>query len=155
MKIMRSIHSAHEREHGTARSGASHGGFATRRFDPTESPGGVRIYLREIGRIPPLTRQDEIDLAERIKRGDKKARDKMIKSNLRLVVKIAQDYAGCGLSLLDLISEGNIGLMKAVERFDPSKRGKLSTCASEWIRQRIEHTLAIRARSFSLCCMDC
>ena len=80
----------------------------------------IKLYLREIGQVKLLTPQEEIELAARIKRGDKKAREQMIKANLRLVVKIARDYEGIGLPLLDLISEGNIGLMKAVERFDPA-----------------------------------
>jgi DNA-directed RNA polymerase sigma subunit (sigma70/sigma32) len=91
-----------------------------------DSDTGIKIYLREIGQIPLLTPQQEIELAAKIKRGDKEARALMIRSNLRLVVKIAHDYANLGLPLLDLISEGNIGLMKAVERFDPAKGGKLS-----------------------------
>jgi RNA polymerase primary sigma factor len=90
----------------------------------------IRLYLREIGQVKLLTPQEEIKLAARIKKGDKKAREQMIKANLRLVVKIARDYEGIGLPLLDLISEGNIGLMKAVERFDPKKGGKLSTYGS-------------------------
>src|ERR1700733_10831265 len=91
-----------------------------------DSYTGIKIYLREIGQIPLLTAQQEIELAGRIKKGDQKARALMIKANLRLVVKIAHDYSNFGLPLLDLISEGNIGLMKAVERFDPAKGGKLS-----------------------------
>src|SRR5204863_8659747 len=83
----------------------------------------IKLYLREIGQVKLLTPQEEIELAARIKKGDKKAREQMIKANLRLVVKIARDYEGIGLPLLDLISEGNIGLMKAVERFDPAKGG--------------------------------
>src|SRR6185503_15629614 len=79
----------------------------------------IKLYLREIGQVKLLTPEEEIDLAAKIKTGDKKAREQMIKANLRLVVKIAHDYEGFGLPLLDLISEGNIGLMKAVERFDP------------------------------------
>lgn len=120
------------------------------RFDRTESEGGIKIYLREIGQIPLLTRKDEVDLSKRIKRGDKAARDKMIRSNLRLVVKIAHDYSGLGLPLLDLISEGNIGLMKAVERFDPRKGGKLSTYASWWIKQSMKRALANQAKTIRL-----
>jgi len=86
-----------------------------------DSDTGIKIYLREIGQIPLLTPQQEIELAAKIKKGDREARALMIRSNLRLVVKIAHDYANLGLPLLDLISEGNIGLMKAVERFDPAK----------------------------------
>ena len=86
-----------------------------------DSDTGIKIYLREIGQIPLLTPDQEIELAAKIKKGDREARALMIRSNLRLVVKIAHDYANLGLPLLDLISEGNIGLMKAVERFDPPK----------------------------------
>jgi DNA-directed RNA polymerase sigma subunit (sigma70/sigma32) len=85
-----------------------------------DSDPSIRIYLREIGQVQLLTPQEEIDLAARIKKGDREARTLMIKANLRLVVKIAHDYANLGLPLLDLVSEGNIGLMKAVERFDPA-----------------------------------
>ncbi|MBI5687242.1 MAG: RNA polymerase sigma factor RpoD/SigA [Verrucomicrobia bacterium] len=120
------------------------------RFDRTESEGGIKIYLREIGQIPLLTRKDEVDLSKKIKKGDKAARDKMIRSNLRLVVKIAHDYSGLGLPLLDLISEGNIGLMKAVERFDPKKGGKLSTYASWWIKQSMKRALANQAKTIRL-----
>jgi len=99
---------------------------------------------------PLLTPQEEIELAARIKKGDKKAREHMIKANLRLVVKIARDYEGIGLPLLDLISEGNIGLMKAVERFDPSKGGKLSTYGSWWIKQSIKRALANQSKTIRL-----
>src|SRR2546423_9883210 len=107
-----------------------------------DSDTGMRVYRLEVGQIPLLTPQQEIDLAAKIKRGDKEARALMIRSNLRLVVKIANDYANLGLPLLDLISEGNIGLMKAVERFDPAKGGKLSTYAAWWIKQSIKRALA-------------
>ncbi|MBI5397430.1 MAG: sigma-70 family RNA polymerase sigma factor [Verrucomicrobia bacterium] len=120
------------------------------RFDPSESEGGIKIYLREIGQTPLLTRQDEVVLAKLIRKGDKAARERMIKSNLRLVVKIAHDYAGLGLPLLDLISEGNIGLMKAVERFDPRKGGKLSTYGSWWIKQSMKRALANQAKTIRL-----
>ena len=102
----------------------------------------MKAYLREIGRTPLLTPQQEIELARRIKNGDRKAREIMISSNLRLVVTIARDYADYGLPLLDLISEGNIGLMKAVERFDLAKGAKLSTYAVWWIRQSIKRALS-------------
>ncbi|HUK81837.1 MAG TPA: RNA polymerase sigma factor RpoD/SigA [Verrucomicrobiae bacterium] len=115
-----------------------------------ESENGIKIYLREIGQIKLLTPQDEIDLAAKIKKGDKKARAQMIKANLRLVVKIAHDYSNLGLPLLDLISEGNIGLMKAVERFDPKKGGKLSTYAAWWIKQSIKRALANQAKTIRL-----
>jgi len=111
---------------------------------------GFQVYLREIAQYPLLTPQDEVRLARRIKRGDAKARAEMIRSNLRLVVKIARDYANLGLPLMDLISEGNIGLMKAVERFDPKKGGKLSTYAAWWIKQSIKRALANQSKTIRL-----
>ena len=110
----------------------------------------VKIYLREIGQTELLTPEQEIKLAARIKKGDEKARQLMIRANLRLVVKIANDYARYGLPLLDLISEGNIGLMKAVERFDPKKGGKLSTYAAWWIKQGIKRALANQSKTIRL-----
>lgn len=110
----------------------------------------IKLYLREIGQVKLLTPEEEIELAARIKKGDKKAREQMIKANLRLVVKIAHDYEGFGLPLLDLISEGNIGLMKAVERFDPAKGGKLSTYGSWWIKQSIKRALANQSKTIRL-----
>ena len=110
----------------------------------------IKLYLREIGQVKLLTPQEEIDLAAKIKRGDKRAREDMIKANLRLVVKIAHDYEGLGLPLLDLINEGNIGLMKAVERFDPAKGGKLSTYGSWWIKQSIKRALANQSKTIRL-----
>src|SRR5882757_9724161 len=115
-----------------------------------DSDSGIKIYLREIGQIPLLTPEQEIELAAKIKKGDKAARSLMIRSNLRLVVKIAHDYANLGLPLLDLISEGNIGLMKAVERFDPAKGGKLSTYAAWWIKQSIKRALAKQSKTIRL-----
>lgn len=115
-----------------------------------DSDAGIKIYLREIGQIPLLTPEDEIRLAAKIKKGDKEARSLMIRSNLRLVVKIAHDYGNLGLPLLDLISEGNIGLMKAVERFDPAKGGKLSTYAAWWIKQSIKRALANQSKTIRL-----
>jgi len=115
-----------------------------------DSDSGIKIYLREIGQIPLLTPEQEIELAAKIKRGDNEARALMIRSNLRLVVKIAHDYANLGLPLLDLISEGNIGLMKAVERFDPAKGGKLSTYAAWWIKQSIKRALANQSKTIRL-----
>lgn len=115
-----------------------------------ELDGGIKIYLREIGKTPLLTPEEEVQLAARIKRGDESARQHMIQANLRLVVKIAQDYANYGLPLLDLISEGNIGLMKAVERFDPNKGGKLSTYAAWWIKQSIKRALANQSKTIRL-----
>lgn len=110
----------------------------------------IKLYLREIGQVKLLTVEEEIELAARIKKGDKKAREHMIKANLRLVVKIAHDYEGLGLPLLDLINEGNIGLMKAVERFDPAKGGKLSTYGAWWIKQSIKRALANQSKTIRL-----
>src|SRR5581483_4413506 len=111
------------------------------------SGDALQLYLREIGKVKLLTPEEEIVLAKRIKRGDKKAREQMIKANLRLVVKIARDYDGMGLPLLDLINEGNIGLMKGVARFDPRKGAKLSTYASWWIKQAIKRALANQSKT--------
>jgi RNA polymerase primary sigma factor len=110
----------------------------------------LQLYLREIGQVKLLTPQEEITLAKRIKRGDEKAREQMIKANLRLVVKIARDYENQGLPLLDLINEGNIGLMKGVERFNPAKGAKLSTYASLWIKQSIRRALSNQSKTIRL-----
>ena len=124
--------------------------FLRREAERMDGDSAIRLYLREIGLVKLLTPQEEIDLAAKIKKGDKKAREHMIKANLRLVVKIARDYEGIGLPLLDLISEGNIGLMKAVERFDPKKGGKLSTYGSWWIKQSIKRALANQSKTIRL-----
>jgi RNA polymerase primary sigma factor len=124
--------------------------FLRREVEQQEAHTAIHLYLREIGQVKLLTPQEEIELAARIKKGDKKAREHMIKANLRLVVKIARDYDGIGLPLLDLISEGNIGLMKAVERFDPKKGGKLSTYGSWWIKQSIKRALANQSKTIRL-----
>ena len=110
----------------------------------------IKVYLRDIGRIPLLTPQQEIELAVKIQKGDRKARALMISSNLRLVVTIAQDYANLGLPLLDVISEGNIGLMTAVDRFDPTKGARLSTYAAWWIRQSIKRALSNQSKTIRL-----
>src|SRR3982074_803869 len=115
-----------------------------------DSETSIKIYLREIMQTPLLSAQQEIELAARIKKGDQKARAWMIKANLRLVVKIAHDYSNLGLPLLDLISEGNIGLMKAVERFDPAKGGKLSTYGAWWIKQSIKRALANQSKTIRI-----
>lgn len=117
---------------------------------PSSDRNVMRTYMQEIGKTPLLTKEEEIELAARIKKGDKAARDHMISANLRLVVKIAHDYNNFGLPLLDLISEGNIGLVKAVERFDPSKGGKLSTYAAWWIKQSIKRALANQSKTIRL-----
>jgi RNA polymerase primary sigma factor len=117
--------------------------------DPLER-SGLQLYLQEIGKTPLLTIAEEVQLARRIRRGDRAARNHMIQANLRLVVKIAHDYKDFGLPLLDLISEGNIGLIKAVERFDPRKGGKLSTYAAWWIKQSIKRALANQSKTIRL-----
>ena len=110
----------------------------------------VRLYLREIGKIPLLTPEEEADLAKRIVKGDKKAKDKMVESNMRLVVSIAKRYGGRGLDFLDLIQEGNTGLLRAVEKFDPSKGFKFSTYATWWVRQAITRAIADQARTIRI-----
>ena len=115
-----------------------------------DANSALNLYLREIARTPLLTVQEEIDLAKRIKKHDKKAREQMIKANLRLVVKIARDYENYGMPLLDLINEGNIGLMKAVERFDPAKGAKFSTYGAWWIKQSIKRALANQSKTIRL-----
>ena len=115
-----------------------------------EEGNALKTYLDRIAKVNLLTREEEGELAARIAAGDEKAREHMITANLRLVVKIAQDYSNLGLHLLDLISEGNIGLMKAVERFDPNKGGKLSTYASWWIKQSIKRALANQSKTIRL-----
>lgn len=108
------------------------------------------LYLKEVATTRLLTPEEEIELAARIKDGDEEAAQQMIKANLRLVIKIAHDYEHFGLPLLDLINEGNIGLMKAVKRFDPSKGGKLSTYGSWWIKQSIKRALSDQSKTIRL-----
>ena len=110
----------------------------------------VRLYLREIGKIPLLTPEEEAELAQRIVKGDKKAKDKMVESNMRLVVSIAKRYGGRGLDFLDLIQEGNTGLLRAVEKFDPDKGFKFSTYATWWVRQAITRAIADQARTIRI-----
>ncbi|MBR2996859.1 RNA polymerase sigma factor RpoD [Candidatus Saccharibacteria bacterium] len=110
----------------------------------------VRLYLREIGRVPLLTPEEEMELAEKAKNGDKKAKDKLAESNMRLVVSVAKRYSGRGLDFLDLIQEGNTGLLRAVEKFDPDKGFKFSTYATWWIRQAITRAIADQARTIRI-----
>ncbi|MFH1027574.1 MAG: sigma-70 family RNA polymerase sigma factor [Pseudomonadota bacterium] len=110
----------------------------------------IKIYLRDIQRTPLLNAESEKELARKIKKGDKAARDKMIESNLRLVVKIAKRYVNRGLPFLDLIEEGNLGLIKAVERFNLAKECRFSTYATWWIRQAIERSLINQSRTIRL-----
>jgi RNA polymerase sigma factor rpoD len=114
------------------------------------SDDSVRLYLREIGKIPLLSSDEEMELARRIIEGDKKAKDKMAEANMRLVVSIAKRYSGRGLDFLDLIQEGNTGLLRAVEKFDPDKGFKFSTYATWWIRQAITRAIADQARTIRI-----
>lgn len=114
--------------------------------DDDVADDSVRLYLREIGKIPLLSAEEELDLAQKVVAGDKRAKDKMAEANMRLVVSIAKRYVGRGLDLLDLIQEGNTGLLRAVEKFDPDKGFKFSTYATWWIRQAITRAIADQAR---------
>jgi RNA polymerase primary sigma factor len=120
------------------------------RYREAGSCNAFDLYLREIGQVKLLTPAEELELAGRVRQGDRTAREQMIKANLRLVVKIARDYEGIGLPLLDLISEGNLGLMKAVERFDPTRGGRLSTYSSWWIKQAIKRALCNQSKTIRL-----
>jgi DNA-directed RNA polymerase sigma subunit (sigma70/sigma32) len=102
----------------------------------------VRLYLREVGQVKPLTSQQETELVDRTRNGDRKARERLIKGSLRRVTEISAEYENIGLSLLELISEGNLGLLKAVERFDPSKDGSFSAFSTWWIKQSIKRALS-------------
>ncbi len=115
-------------------------------LDDDVADDSVRLYLREIGKIPLLSSPEELELAQRVVAGDKDAKDKMAEANMRLVVSIAKRYVGRGLDLLDLIQEGNTGLLRAVEKFDPDKGFKFSTYATWWIRQAITRAIADQAR---------
>ena len=117
---------------------------------PWDENTSLRLYLREAVETPLLTPAQEIELAGRVQAGDAAAREHMIKANLRLVVKIAREYEDYGLPLLDLINEGNMGLMRAVERFDPTKGAKLSTYAAWWIKQSIKRALSNQSKSIRL-----
>lgn len=114
------------------------------------SDDSVRLYLREIGKIPLLSSEEELALAQRVVAGDKKAKDQMAEANMRLVVSIAKRYSGRGLDFLDLIQEGNTGLLRAVEKFDPDKGFKFSTYATWWIRQAITRAIADQARTIRI-----
>jgi RNA polymerase nonessential primary-like sigma factor len=114
------------------------------------SISATKIYLREIGYSPLLTAKEEIDLARKVQKGNKKARKQMIESNLRLVVSIARQYFTSGMDLLDLIEEGNIGLIRAVEKFDPEMGFRFSTYATRWIRQAIERAIMNQSRTIRL-----
>ncbi|RLE35906.1 RNA polymerase sigma factor RpoD [Candidatus Acetothermia bacterium] len=114
---------------------------------PSRSDNPIRTYFGEISRVPLLTREDEVRLAKRIEAGDKRAKEELAEANLRLVVSIAKKYRGCGLPFLDLIQEGNLGLMKAIEKFDYTRGYKFSTYATWWIRQAILRAITNRSRT--------
>ena len=124
--------------------------FSDAKYLDDVSDDSVRLYLREIGKIPLLTAEEELNLAHRVVEGDKKAKDKMAEANMRLVVSIAKRYSGRGLDFLDLIQEGNTGLLRAVEKFDPDKGFKFSTYATWWIRQAITRAIADQARTIRI-----
>ncbi|HEX32618.1 MAG TPA: sigma-70 family RNA polymerase sigma factor [Candidatus Acetothermia bacterium] len=113
----------------------------------SRSDNPIRTYFGEISRVPLLTREDEVTLSTRIEAGDKRAKEELAEANLRLVVSIAKKYRGCGLPFLDLIQEGNLGLMKAIEKFDYTKGYKFSTYATWWIRQAILRAITNRSRT--------
>jgi RNA polymerase primary sigma factor len=119
-------------------------------LDDDVADDSVRLYLREIGKIPLLSAEEELALAQRVVAGEKDAKDKMAEANMRLVVSIAKRYVGRGLDLLDLIQEGNTGLLRAVEKFDPDKGFKFSTYATWWIRQAITRAIADQARTIRI-----
>ena len=124
------------------------GGFGDNKTIVMDDP--VRVYLKEIGRVPLLTSEEEIELAMRISDDDKKAKQRLAEANLRLVVSIAKRYVGRGMQFLDLIQEGNLGLIKAVEKFDHTKGFKFSTYATWWIRQAITRAIADQARTIRI-----
>ena len=124
--------------------------IASEQYLDDVSDDSVRLYLREIGKIPLLSSEEELELAQRVIAGDKRAKDKMAEANMRLVVSIAKRYSGRGLDFLDLIQEGNTGLLRAVEKFDPDKGFKFSTYATWWIRQAITRAIADQARTIRI-----
>ena len=124
--------------------------LATGNYVDDISDDSVRMYLREIGKIPLLTHEEELRLAKKSVEGDRRAKDKMAEANMRLVVSIAKRYSGRGLDLLDLIQEGNTGLLRAVDKFDPEKGFKFSTYATWWIRQAITRAIADQARTIRI-----
>jgi RNA polymerase primary sigma factor len=114
------------------------------------SRANLAVYLREIGRIPLLTREQEMELAARVRAGDDKAKERMVEANLRLVVQLARRYINRGLPLPDLIEEGNLGLLRAVDKFEPDRGTRFSTYATWWIRQAVTRALANQARTIRL-----
>jgi RNA polymerase primary sigma factor len=124
--------------------------LSTDQYFDDASDDSVRLYLREIGKIPLLNAEEELALAKKVVSGDKKSKDKMAEANMRLVVSIAKRYSGRGLDFLDLIQEGNTGLLRAVEKFDPEKGFKFSTYATWWIRQAITRAISDQARTIRI-----
>ena len=124
--------------------------LSTDQYFDDASDDSVRLYLREIGKIPLLNAEEELALAKKVVSGDKRSKDKMAEANMRLVVSIAKRYSGRGLDFLDLIQEGNTGLLRAVEKFDPEKGFKFSTYATWWIRQAITRAIADQARTIRI-----
>jgi len=138
-----------KQEDALSKAGVDKGG--KKRFDMGDiSADSIQMYLREIGKVSLLSSEEEISLAKRIERGDQEAKRKLIEANLRLVVSIAKRFTGKSLSLLDLIQEGNIGLFRAVEKFDYRKGYKFSTYATWWIRQAITRALADQSRTIRI-----
>jgi RNA polymerase primary sigma factor len=132
---------------GTQRPRVEAESFVPEASPSRESPSVLTLYLREIGKVKLLSAEEEVELARRVQKGDEAAREQMIKANLRLVMKIARGFEHMGLPLLDLISEGNLGLMKAVERFNPAKGARLATYAAIWIKAHICRALSNHART--------
>lgn len=114
--------------------------------DSSDCANSIKLYLREMGKIALLTREEEIELAKRIEKGDAEAKNKLVEANLRLVVSVAKKYMGCGLTLLDLIQEGNIGLIKAADKYDYNKGFRFSTYATWWIKQLISRAIADQSK---------
>jgi RNA polymerase primary sigma factor len=144
--------SAYKEQKGGADAASSNGGAKSTELDLTVEPSldSLRLYLRSIGRVDLLTAQQEIELAKRIERGDMLAKRQMVEANLRLVVSIAKGYLGRGLSFLDLIQEGSLGLIRAVEKFDYRRGYKFSTYATWWIRQAVTRAIADKARTIRI-----
>ncbi len=124
--------------------------FNKSELDDFEINDPIKIYLKDIGSVPLLSFEEEIELAKRIEQGDEKAKDRLSEANLRLVVSIAKRYMGRGLSLMDLIQEGNIGLIRAVDKYDYRKGNKFSTYATWWIRQAITRAIADQSRTIRI-----
>ena len=137
-------------EKGTAWEDDEEDASETEAFIDDIADDSVRMYLREIGKIPLLSAEEEVELARRVAAGDKDAKDQMAEANMRLVVSIAKKYVGRGLDLLDLVQEGNTGLLRAVEKFDPERGFKFSTYATWWIRQAITRAIADQSRTIRI-----